>query len=259
MSALEWVHMVTPTQFWWPAYTYAESMHPNAFGHEAMANCVGQVYTHYPQGDLSCAAAAYDSDAVNVAPINMQPAPLGFNPGSLDFGGIVLTSHSPAQSVTLTNHTVAPLAVNNIGVSGDFAIASNTCPATLAVYAGCSVSIAFALMATAPRTGALTITDSGWTTTNVPLSGTGLSSALSFSGTTSFGDVEVGLDQSDDVVVHNDSAMPVTVTGATIGASARQYFSILSDACTGQTLGAGQVCNLTVDFAPRLRVRSARN
>jgi len=83
---------------------------------------------------------------------------------------------SPAQPITLTNCSTAPLTIYSISVTGDF-LQTNNCPvppATLAPSASCAVNVTFAPTTTGARTGTLTITDDAPDSPHsVPLSGTG--------------------------------------------------------------------------------------
>ena len=93
---------------------------------------------------------------------NLAPPPVTLNPSSLTFGNRPQGSTSPAQSSTITNSSGAPLTINGISISGDFA-QTNTCgtlPATFAPGTGCSVSVTFTPTASGTRTGSVTIDDS---------------------------------------------------------------------------------------------------
>ncbi len=75
-----------------------------------------------------------DSDSSSPQVVNLSgtgsaaatPA-VGLAPTSLTFSGQLLTTTSAAQTVTLTNTGNAPLTINSIAASGDFA-ETNTCP-----------------------------------------------------------------------------------------------------------------------------------
>jgi len=102
------------------------------------------------------------------------------NPISIDFGGVVVASTSPAVTVTLTNSGTAPLAISSIAVTGtnagDFS-QTNTCPASLSNVAGsnsCTISVTFKPSAAGTRRGSLSINDNAaGSPQSVSLSGTG--------------------------------------------------------------------------------------
>jgi len=99
-----------------------------------------------------------------------------FSPTSLVFGGQVINTTSPAQTVIMTNNGQTPLTVTNITTRGDFA-ETNTCPSTpftLAVNASCAFQITFTPTSTGIRTGSLNITDNvAAGTSAIALTGTG--------------------------------------------------------------------------------------
>jgi hypothetical protein len=91
------------------------------------------------------------------------------------------------QTVTLTNNGGLPLSIQNISVTGDFAIVagSNTCGASLAVGAQCTVQLVFAPNAPAARTGTFTVTDNAASSPQIlQLTGTGVDFTLNANGST---------------------------------------------------------------------------
>jgi len=75
-----------------------------------------------------------------------------------DFGSLDAGVTSAAQALTITNSGSAPLNIHSITTTGDFA-ATNTCSASVAPNASCSVLITFKPTAAGARTGLLTIVD----------------------------------------------------------------------------------------------------
>jgi hypothetical protein len=69
-----------------------------------------------------------------------------FNPSSLSFGTVKANSGTASKSVTLTNTGGTALSINSIAISGanpaDFS-QTNTCPASMAPKATCSISVTF--------------------------------------------------------------------------------------------------------------------
>jgi len=106
----------------------------------------------------------------------------------LVFGAIGVGLNSPSQTVTLSNNGGAPLAISNIGVSGDYNIlaGSNTCGVSLAPAAVCTVQIVFAPTIAGPRTGSVTFSDNGATSPqSIQLAGTGIDFSLAANGPSS--------------------------------------------------------------------------
>ncbi len=91
-----------------------------------------------------------------------------------------------AQTLTLTNNGGQPLTISGVAVSPGFAIALNSCAATVAIRGSCSLTTVFAPTAPGTIAGTLTFTDnavSGIQTTS--LSGTGIDFTLAAAGATS--------------------------------------------------------------------------
>jgi hypothetical protein len=172
------------------------------------------------------------------------------SPSSLSFGTLAVGNTSAATTVTLTNRGSAAVSISNIGTSGAFAIASNTCPASLAAGANCILGVTFTPSATGAATGALTFADSALNSPQtVSLSGTGSStsspvtlsaSALSF-GTLSLGNTSAPV----TVTLTNRQSASLAFSG--IGISGP--FAIASNIC-GVSLAAGVGCAVGVTFTP---------
>jgi hypothetical protein len=90
--------------------------------------------------------------------------------------GTVARGKTVTSTVTLKNGGTAPLNISNIAIggTGPFAISGQTCGATLAQGASCSVTVRFAPTTVGASTGTLTFTDDATPgTQTVSLSGTG--------------------------------------------------------------------------------------
>ena len=102
---------------------------------------------------------------------------VSLTPTSLSFGTQTVGTTSAAQSVTLTNTGGAALNISGISLSGtnagDFA-QTNTCPASLATSATCTLLVTFTPGATGTRTASVTIVDDAADNPqSIALSGTG--------------------------------------------------------------------------------------
>jgi hypothetical protein len=96
-------------------------------------------------------------------------------PASLTFAAQNTGSGSSPQTITLTNTGSAALTVATITASGDFA-ETNTCGATLAAAANCTISVTFTPTQAGAQSGTITVTDSAADSPQtVALSGTGAS------------------------------------------------------------------------------------
>ncbi|MGA7155460.1 MAG: choice-of-anchor D domain-containing protein [Acidobacteriaceae bacterium] len=153
------------------------------------------------------------------------------SPTSLSFSNQNTGTTSAAQMVTLSNPGTATLDITSISIGGanasDFAISSNTCGATLAASANCSISVTFAPPAISNYTATLSVadnaTDSPQTTT---LGGSGIVLAdFTVSSTTPSVTVNQGAAASYNLVIAASGGTfsnPVTlsITGLPSGATA---------------------------------------
>jgi hypothetical protein len=176
-------------------------------------------------------------------------APVTFSPTSLSFGNVVEATSS-TRTITLTNRLNATLTVSSVaasGVSGPFAVASNTCGTSVAAGASCTVGVTFSPATVGSATGSLTFNDSAITSPQtVSLSGTGSApvtlsvTSLSFSTT-----VAGNTSAAKTVTLINNQAM----TLSNIGIAASAPFALASNTC-GTSVLAGKSCTVGVTFSP---------
>jgi hypothetical protein len=93
----------------------------------------------------NCGAIARAAVSLSTSKLNFPKTPIGHT--------------SPSQSVTLTNNGSGTLQISGIDISGDFAIASNTCHRQLSAGNSCTVSITFAPTFRGTRKGTLSFSD----------------------------------------------------------------------------------------------------
>jgi hypothetical protein len=94
------------------------------------------------------------------------------------FGSLDVGVTSAAQTLILTNSGGAPLTIRSVTTTGDFT-ATNTCAASVAPNASCTVLVAFNPTAAGARTGLLTIIDDAISgEVVIALSGTGTTPTL---------------------------------------------------------------------------------
>ncbi|MEU4240263.1 choice-of-anchor D domain-containing protein [Actinoplanes sp. NPDC026619] len=170
---------------------------------------------------------------------------ISISPSTLGFGSVATGTTSAAQTVTVTNSGSAAAPVSGIAVTGDFA-QTNTCGSSLAAGGSCTFSVRFAPAAAGARTGNLTITASGITST-VPLSGTGVApgpvlsaspAALSFAGT-----IVGATSAAQTITVTNTGTTAATISGVTASGDFAQ-----TNNCGSVAVGAS--CTVTVTFKP---------
>jgi hypothetical protein len=175
---------------------------------------------------------------------------------ALTFANTQVGDASAFQSITLTNTGTKVIHVGGLLTPSDF-ISTTTCGAILPGES-CSIALAFTPGNAAPataassslRTGALEIqTDATDALEFVSLLGSASAAPISLSTTAlSFGNVNVGVAESETITVTNNSSVPAVLTGLSAGGS----YIVATGTCplVGGTLAAGTSCVLTVTFAP---------
>jgi sugar lactone lactonase YvrE len=140
------------------------------------ASCTIQVmFTPTAVGSASGTLTITDNaGAQTVALSGYGTAPVFISPGSLFFGVVAVGSTSSAKTVTVANRLTVPLTFTSITTSGPFAVASNTCGASIAASATCKIGVTFSPTAKGAATGTLTFVNNAVTSPQtVNQSGTG--------------------------------------------------------------------------------------
>ena len=179
----------------------------------------------------------------------VTPAALTLTPTSLTFPSTTQSVTSLPQAVKLTSSGGVSVQLQAPTVTGDYAVSSNPCPASLAPGASCTLQITFTPTTTGDRPGLLTIP------ANVPggqvtatLDGTGVSppslSLLPLSLT--FGSTAVGSTSTalGIVVTNSGGTTAQLLTPTTTG-----DFAVSSNTC-GSSLAPLAFCTVQVTFTP---------
>jgi hypothetical protein len=172
----------------------------------------------------------YRSQTVTLNGFGVAPPGVSLAPFStVDFPATGVGITSAVQTVTLTNNESVPLAVQSIATTGDFAVVSgsSTCGASVAVNAACTMQFVFVPTAGGPRSGTLTVTDSGPNSPQVlSLNGAGVDFTLNSNGPSS-------------VTITNgqNAVFPLLLS------SAGNVTGIVTFACMG--IPANSTCNVT--------------
>lgn len=157
---------------------------------------------------------------------------------------------STAQTVTVTN--TSPLAASQLLVSltAGFALTQDTCTATLAANASCTVGVVFAPSSAGPATGTLNVTSASiMNSADVALSGTGEAAAAIqvTPANLGFPITGVGLISSPATVTVTNSGAVSALADLTVAVP--PGFQLASNTCPA-TLTPGASCNAAVQFAP---------
>ena len=114
-------------------------------------------------GTIKGAVVVSDNASVNQQILNVSGTgvlPVVLSPTSLTFAAQSVGTTSAPQSVTMTNNLSATLSKIAIAASGDFAISTSNCGATLASKGQCAFAVTFTPSQTGSIKGAVTLTDS---------------------------------------------------------------------------------------------------
>jgi hypothetical protein len=166
------------------------------------------------------------------------------NTAQLVYGGQLLGTSSPAQTVIVSNTGNTPINITSVVPSSNFTDTTN-CTGSLAAGASCSVNILFAPTATGSLYGTVTITDTPGTqviTTQGQGAREGLAMTPSF---VIFGTQENGsASQAQILTLTNTGTTALTLNPVTVSTDFSQ-----SNQCTA-TLPAGASCAISVGFSP---------
>ena len=181
---------------------------------------------------------------------NGTPTTATLTPTTATFPSTDIGATSAAQVFTFTNTSVSVAeTVGTPTVSGDYVITTNTCTASIAVGATCTVSVAFKPIAAGSRTGTLTVPNSSLANPSLTaaLGGTGLDTTATLTPATyAFPDTGIGATSAASTfTVTNTSAIAITINAPTIAGD----YAIAATTCGG-SLAASATCTVTVTFTP---------
>jgi 6-phosphogluconolactonase (cycloisomerase 2 family) len=179
------------------------------------------------------------------------------SPTTLTFASQTVGTNSVAQTVTLTNSGNATLNITGVTITGanagDYS-ETNTCGATLAASANCSISVTFKPTASGARTASVSIADNAsGSPQTVPLSGTAVAApapAVTFAPTslTFASQLVASSSAAQSITLTNSGNATLSVSGVAItGTNAGDYSE--TNTC-GATLAASANCAISVTFKP---------
>ncbi len=178
------------------------------------------------------------------------------SPSSLSFGIINLGATSAIQTATLQNNGASAISISSVTLtgpnSGDFATSNNTCGASLAPAASCTVSIAFTPSALGARTASLTFTDDASNSPQtVALSGIGaIENASVAPASLTFSLEAVGTASPPQAVtLTNGGTVAINVSSIAIAGANAADFAVSSKTCAA-TLAPSSSCLISITFNP---------
>jgi hypothetical protein len=189
------------------------------------------------------------SNSQNQGTQNPLPAALSAAPASISFGN-VQDGTSQSQSDTLTNTGGTSLTITQANVTGaGFSTTGLTLPITLAPGQSTTFSAVFSPQSGGSVSGNLALTnDSAGSPLNIALSGTAVAAGgLAESPTSfSFGNVQVGANQTQTESLKNTGGESITITQATATGGGFSYTGLNLPL----TLASNQSTTFGVVFAP---------
>jgi hypothetical protein len=196
-------------------------------------------------GSLTITYNTSSTFVVGLSGTGIQPSVM-LAPSSLQFGSQAIATPSASQSVTLSNQGTGPLSISGITASGDFS-QTNTCGASVAPGANCSISAVFTPTAAGSRTGQISISDDASPSPQmIALTGTGTGplTTVSPSSLTFNSQVLGTISAAQTVTLTNSGSTAVTIASINITGDFGQ-----TNNC-GATLASASNCAISVTFSP---------
>jgi sugar lactone lactonase YvrE len=175
----------------------------------------------------------------------------------VNFGNQLVKTASAVKTVTVTNTGTTAITMGTISLSEttDFAIASNTCPASgskLNGGANCSIGVTFTPASTGAKKGAVLINDSDPTSPQLAgLSGTGISNVSLSPTSVTFATTAIGVTSAaSKITVTNNTAGSITLGTPAVTATV-PFLNMSTTTCTnGKIIASKGTCVINVAFKP---------
>jgi Abnormal spindle-like microcephaly-assoc'd, ASPM-SPD-2-Hydin/Putative Ig domain len=222
----------------------------------AGANCTISVqFKPTAEGTQKATLSVVDSAGTQTSALSGYGSAIKFNPASMTFANTAVGTSSAPQTTTMTNLGSSTMTITSIAIGGANPTQyseTNTCGATLAAGANCSITVTFTPTATGTFPANITVTDSDPTSPQkVVITGTGSTPVVSYTVTPSsitFPSENVGLQSTcQPVVVTNTGNNPVTISSFTL--TPFMNFQ-LQYGYAPRTLVAGQTQTYCLKFVP---------
>jgi hypothetical protein len=184
-------------------------------------------------------------------------AQAALTPATSNFGTVTTGASSAATTFTLANAGTAALSISSVALSGanagSFVLGANTCGASLAAGASCTIAVSFVPAISGSASATLNVVDAVGTQTST-LTGNGASPAAPQAAltpaTAAFGSVNVGTASAGtSFTLANAGNAALPITSVSLGGVNAADFSITANTC-GASLPAGSSCAITVTFTP---------
>ena len=217
------------------------------------ANCTLQVSFTPTNDGLDAAILRVFDNGVKIAEAallgtGISEPQVTLNPTALAYGDQAVGVASAPRQVSVENSGTADLLVSSINTSGgDYTIIADTCTGTpVAAGNSCTLDVVFTPSVIGSDPAGISLRSNATSSPNsLSISGNGVGPDLSFDRTDIvFAPQIVGVASSPEaVMVTNTGNANLDITGLSSSAT---EFSIVSDSCAGQSLGAGATCSFAV-------------
>jgi sugar lactone lactonase YvrE len=176
----------------------------------------------------------------------------------INFGTQLVNTTSATKTVTVTNTGTSAITMGAITLNEtkDFAIQSNTCPAsgkTLAGGASCKIGVTFKPKSTGAKKGAVLINDNDPTSPQIAgVSGTGTSNVVLSPSSVNFGTQPVGvLGAIQTITLINNTGNTLTLGNPALTVSADFVINKGKTTCTNNLqVASGGNCAIGIQFKP---------
>ena len=176
----------------------------------------------------------------------------------VSFGNQLVKTTSANKAVTITNKgtTAITMGATTLTNTTDYAIVTNTCPAsgaTLAGGASCTITLHFKPSSTGPKRGSVVINDSDPSTPQlIGLTGTGTSSVSLSPSAVTFATTAVGvLSTSAKITLTNSTGVSITLNATPLTVTGPFLIAAATTTCTPSlVIAAGGTCVINLQFKP---------
>jgi hypothetical protein len=178
-------------------------------------------------------------------------ATVQLSPSSLNFGSVAVNASSASMTITVSHTANATISVDAVSSNlPEFLITVGKLPVSVPGNASTTFHVTFRPSSAATFSGFVTVTFTGTNgkgTINLPVSGTGIQPSLSvIPASVSFGNVPVGVTNSQTMTIQNHGATTLTVTQATLSGSSYS----LNGLALPLAIAPGASKTFNISFAP---------
>ncbi|HET9307070.1 MAG TPA: choice-of-anchor D domain-containing protein [Candidatus Sulfotelmatobacter sp.] len=196
-------------------------------------------------------------NSVNTIALSGTGSAISLTGAPINFGNQLKNTTSASKNVTVKNNGSTAILMGTITLNEttDFAIASNTCPASgqnLAAKASCVIGVTFTPTTTGPKKGAVIVNDNDPTSPQIiGLSGTGTSNVSLAPNAISFAATAVGTSSAvTKVTLTNKTGVSITLSTPAITVTG-PFVNAASTTCTnGLVIANLGTCIINVQFKP---------